>query len=544
MQEEYPSFSALTETQFLQITALLTKCMALLAERDMRIQELQDGRFTDRQALQEYRQLIWGKKSERHVGSLAQLDLDTTQPELPFEGLPKVESTIKHSVVPLTLVKETIKRKSLRLVRPVGRKALSETLPREYVEILPEDYHDGMTPIDAQVTQELDYRPGSFFVRVITRTRFADPKTKSVAIAPMPQRPIHKGIAGAGLLAYILVARFCDHLPYYRQVKMLNRYGENIVNTSTMGNWVRESINLLEIIYSRIKHKVLTADYVQGDETTIKVLDPLKKSGKHQGYLWGYHAPLEKLVLMEYGEGRAAEYPDAFLGDFDGVFQTDAYAAYDTVLKNKPNMTHVCCWAHGRRNFTKSLESDKKRATAALDMIRELYQVEAIAREKKADPDEVLRLRTTFSLPILENIKQWAQQQEKELNPKSLIATACRYMLKRWDKFTYYSTDPRILIDNNLLENRFRGVALGRKNWLFAGNHQSAERSGIMYSILESCALNNIEPFAYIQDVLQRLPNLLFATNEKIDELLPSIWKPTAVKIYSAKGIRESTNVA
>lgn len=387
MQERIPIFSTLTETEFLHVTDLLGKYMALAATLNLRVQELEDGRFTDRQTIEEYRQLIWGKKSERHVGSLAQLDLDTAQPELPFDGLPQVESKIKQSMVPLGIVKEKINKKSIRLVKPTGRKALSETLPREYVEILPEDYHDGMTPIDAEVTQELDYRPGSFFVRVITRTRFADPKTKSVAIAAMPQRPIHKGVAGAGLLAYILVARFCDHLPYYRQVKMLNRYGENIVNTSTVGSWVKESINLLAIIYSRIKHKVLNASYVQGDETTIKVLDPLKKSGKHQGYLWGYHAPLEKLVLMEYGEGRAAEYPDAFLGDFHGVFQTDAYGAYDTVLRNKANMRHVCCWSHARRNFTKAMDSDKRRATAALDMIRELYRVEAMARENMAELD-------------------------------------------------------------------------------------------------------------------------------------------------------------
>ncbi len=187
---------------------------------------------------------------------------------------------------------------------------------------------------------------------------------------------------------------------------------------------VKESINLLSVIYSRIKEKVHDASYVQGDETTIKVLDPLKKSGKHQGYIWGYHAPLEKLVLMKYGEGRAADYPDAFLGDFHGVFQTDAYVGYEKLLKKKDNMTHVCCWAHARRNFTKALESDKRRATAALDMIKELYQAEAVARKTNAGPIEILRLRTEFSVPILKNIKQWAQLQEKELNPKSLIAIA------------------------------------------------------------------------------------------------------------------------
>jgi transposase len=548
MQAKIPSFDTLDQDSYLsfvgQLFAYIQELEGGQSACRQTIQELEDRHFTNLKTISEYRQLIWGKKSERHVGTLAELDLDASQPELPFDGLPQVETTITLSTVPVNIVQEKVKKQSLRLVKPTGRKALSETLPREYVEVLPESYHDGMVQIDAEVTEELDYRPGSFFVRVITRPRFADPKTKGVAIAPMPQRPLHKGIAGSGLLAYILVARFCDHLPYYRQVKILNRYGENVVNTSTMGNWVKESINLLSIIYSRIKEKVLGASYVQGDETTIKVLDPLKKSGKHQGYLWGYHAPLEKLVLMEYGEGRAADYPDAFLGNFHGVFQTDAYGGYDKLLKNKDDMAHVCCWAHARRNFTKALESDKRRATAALDMIRDLYQVEAIARKTNADPDETLRLRTEFSVPLLENINQWAHLQEKELNPKSLIAVACRYLLKRWEKFTYYTTDAGILIDNNVLENRFRGVALGRKNWLFAGNHQSAERSGIIYSILESCLLNNVEPFAYIQDVLTRLPDLLFAPKEKIDELLPGNWKPAPLKIYLAPGKTKTTNAA
>lgn len=277
---------------------------------------------------------------------------------------------------------------------------------------------------------------------------------------------------------------------------------------------------------------------------TIKVLDRDKKSGKHQGYLWGYHAPKEKLVLMEYAEGRAAEYPDGFLGDFQGVFQTDAYTGYDKLLRSKSKITHVCCWAHARRNFTKALESDKSRAAAALDMIRELYEVEAHCRKNGAGPDEVFRLRNELSLPALERLKLWAQQQEAALNPKSLIAVACRYMLRRWDKLTYYLADGSILIDNNLLENRFRPVALGRKNWLFAGNHQSAERSGIIYSILESCALNKIEPLGYITDVLIRLPQMLYAPKEKIDELLPGNWKPNPVKIYLAPVDIESTNVA
>ena len=520
----------------------LPECIALLFAKDELLAQFQDERFRDRQTIQEYRQLIWGKKSEKHISTLGAQDMDGKQLELPFTELPEVKTSLTISTEAVSSVKEN--KQYLRVVKPSGRKELSPTLPREYVEILPENYHDGMVRIDCQVTQELDYRPGSFFVRVISRPRFSDPKTKGVVIAPMPQRPVHKGIAGAGLLAYILVSRFCDHLPYDRQVKMLNRHGEDIVNTSTVNHWVKESINLLSIIYSRIKQKVLESDYVQGDETTIKVLDRDKKSGKHQGYLWGYHAPKEKLVLMEYAEGRAAEYPDVFLGDFQGVFQTDAYTGYDKLLRSKTGIIHISCWAHARRNFTKALESDQGRASAALDMIRELYDVEAYCRKNNLGPHEILHLRRERSLPLLEKLKLWAQQQEMALNPKSLIAVACRYMLKRWEKLCYYTSDGKILIDNNLLENRFRPVALGRKNWLFAGNHQSAERSGIIYSILQSCALHKIEPHSYISDVLTRLPSLLYAPDDKIDELLPGNWTQSAVKLYPTSLPTEASNVA
>ena len=518
------SYIGLSETEFLEI----------FWERDRRIAELEDTQFRHLRTLAEYKEIIWGKKSEAHIRVLAQQDLDTAQPEIPFPDLPSMKTTI----IPITGKGQAYTTRSKptyqRSVKPAGRKKLSPTLPREYVEILPEGYHEGMVRIDSEETEELDYRQGSFFVRVISRPRFVNPQTKSVVIAPMPARPIHKGIAGAGLLAYILVSRFCDHLPYYRQVKMLNRYGEQIVNTSTMGRWVKESINLLSIIHSRIRDRVLLNSYLQADETTIKVLDRHKECGKHLGFLWGYHAPLEKLVLIEYGQGRAAEYPEAFLGDFCGVFQTDAYSGYEKLLKNKDQLTHVCCWAHGRRNFFKALGSDKQLASQALDLIGELYAVEALARSRNATVSERLALRTEFSVPALKNIHDWAQAQMVKLNPKSQISQACYYLLRRWDKFTYYASDGRIEIDNNLLENLFRPTALGRKNWLFAGNHDAAERSGIIYSIVACCTLNNIEPFAYLNDVLTRLPDLMFAPKEKIDELLPGNWKPQAEKRYQA----------
>lgn len=511
--------------------------IAVVRLRDARIEELEDRQYKDRSTLAEYAQLIWGKKSEKHIQTLAEADLNTLQVEIPFGDQPQIETTVikkaeETASADLVAVAEPQQRYQRRL-KPCGRKKLSANLPREYVEILPENYHQEMVRIDAEVTEELDYRPGSFFVRVISRPRFADPGTKGVAIAPMPQRPVHKGIAAAGLLAWVLVSRFCDHLPYYRQVKILNRYGEDIVNTSTMGRWVKESINLLAIIYSRMKEHVLESDYLMADETTIKVLDPHKESGKRQGYIWGYLAPLVKLVVMDYAEGRAADYPEKFIGDYSGTFQTDAYGGYDKLLKDRNGIVQAGCWVHTRRNFFKALSGDKKRGTEALEMIGALYGVESSARRKGANEGELLRMRREFSLPILTELKEWAEKQLMELNHKAAIAEACRYMLKRWDKLMHYTTDGRMLPDTNLLEGRFRGPAVGRRNWLFAGNHQSAERTAIIYSIVESCALNNIDPFSYLKDVLTRLPYLIFAPKEKIDELLPNNWKPLAQRIYT-----------
>lgn len=196
-------------------------------------------------------------------------------------------------------------------------------------------------------------------------------------------------------------------------------------------------------------------------------------------------------------------------------------------------MVHAGCWVHTRRNFFKALSGDKKRATEALKMIGALYDVESSARRNGANEGEVLRMRRQVSLPLLTELKEWAEKQLTELNHKAAIAEACRYMLKRWDKLMHYTTDGRILPDTNLLEGRFRGIGLGRKNWLFAGNHQSAERSAIIYSITESCILNNIDPFSYLKDVLPRLPYLIFAPKEKLDELLPNIWKPLTQRIYT-----------
>lgn len=510
--------------------------IAIVQIRDARIEELEYRDFRHCRTIAEYAEIIWGKKSEKHIRTLAQADLDTLQPELPLQDVPEIET----KVIEITKVSGRQTDASpqgpavryQRSVKPAGRKKLSETLPREYMEILPAGYHSEMVRIDEEVTEELDYRPGSFFVRVISRPRFADPHTKGVAIAPMPQRPIHKGIAAAGLLAWILVSRFCDHLPYYRQVKMLNRYGETIVGTSTMGRWVKESINLLTMIYSRMKEKVLACDYLMADETTIKVLDPQKDTGKHNGFIWGYLAPIINLVVMDYAEGRAADYPEDFIGEFEGVLLTDAYAGYSKLIEDKEHIKHTCCWIHCRRNYFKAISSDKKRGTEALDMIAELYAVESAARKKGANPQEHLKMRQELSLPVLNRIKDWAKEQLTQLNKKSAIAEACRYMLKRWDKLIYFTTDARLHLDTNLLEGRYRGIALGRKNWLFAGNHQSAERTAIIYSIVESCALNKVDPYSYLKDVLTRLPYLTFGPKEKLDDLLPNNWKPQIETVY------------
>ncbi len=322
------------------------------------------------------------------------------------------------------------------------------------------------------------------------------------------------------LLAMILTAKYMDHLPLYRQKQIFAR--ENIqIPSSTIDGWTRQALEKLEPLYKQLVFDTKAQGYLQVDETVIKVLDSDKKGAAHQGYLWVYHSPLDKTVLFDYNPSRASHVPKSMLDNFKGYLQTDGYAAYEKFGKKK-SITHLACWAHARREFEKALQNDPQRAKKALLMIQQLYAVEQKAKEEKLSPDKIKELRLKESLPVINDMGKWIFEEIKNTLPKSQIGKAMSYAYARWDMLSEYLRDGNLQIDNNLIENAIRPVALGRKNWLFAGSHEAAQRAAIIYSFFAICKKHEVNPFQWLKHTLMNIASI---NHKNITDLYPQNFK-------------------
>lgn len=471
--------------------------------------------------LSQLERLVFGRKSERFVPGAAMAG----QPTL-FSGLaaPVVETEAEKE----NIAYERSKRKGVEKLHP-GRNDLPASLPRQEVVIEPEEDVTGMVCIGRDVTEELEYTPGKLFVRRYVRPRYARPGGEGVVQAKVPPRPIDKGIPGPHLLAQILSDKYIDHLPLYRQAKRYEREGMRIPD-ATLGDWLRQSVQILAVIYAKIKEKVLQSGYLMGDETTIKVLESDKKGSTHLGYYWVYYDPADKLPLFIYQQGRAAAYPKEHLASFSGYLQTDGYEAYERLVLERRDIVHLSCWAHARRKFEEALQIDRENATTVLSFIQKLYAIERQCREQGLSDEQRLEQRQQQAVPVLEKIKEMLDHFSLTLTPKNPLAVATAYSLKRWGKLILYAQNGQLEIDNNPIENAIRPVAVGRKNYLFAGSHDSAQRAAVAYTILAACKTADINPLGYLADVLQNLP----ARNvNDIDDLLPHQWamKNIAVEV-------------
>ena len=393
---------------------------------------------------------------------------------------------------------------------------LPASLPREQVIIEPTQDVSGWVKIGEEVTEELDRIPGKLFVRQIVRPKYANPNGQGVVIANLPSRPIDKGIAGPGLLAQIIIDKYTDRLPIHRQIQRFEREGIKL-SASTLTDWIGATCTLLEPLYEVLRKQVVGSNYLQADETPIKVLDKDKKGTTHRGYHWVYHAPQERLVLFDYREGRGREGPGECLKDFKGHLQTDGYIVYDDFAK-KPGITLLNCMAHARRKFDEAKDNDLARASYVLTEMQKLYALERQGKENGLSESELYQLRQQEAIPLLVGLKQWMVENYKNVLPHSVIGQAIFYSLQRWDKLSIYATDGRLRIDNNLVENAIRPVAVGRKNYLFAGSHNGARRAAMLYSFLGTCKMNHINPFEWLRDVLIRIPE---HPVNKLELLLP-----------------------
>ena len=465
--------------------------------------------------LHQLERLVFGSKHERFI--------PTASPDQLILDIP-IHQKEQSGPVLLQNIQYQRKKESKLGTEKVqtGRMALPASLPREEEIIEPKVDVSGWTRIGKEITEELERIPGKLFVRQYVRPKYVNPITGEIVIGELPVRPIDKGIAGPGLLAQIVVDKYVDHLPVYRQVQRFEREGMKLP-ISTLADWIRGTCHLLEPLYEVHRKQVLNSNYLQADETPIKVLDKDKKGATHRGFHWVYHAPVNRLVLFDYREGRGREGPNECLRNFSGYLQTDGYAVYEDFDK-RSNITLLHCMAHARRMFDQALDNDKQRAEHILTEMQKLYAVEQMGRDKSLSLEELHALRQEQAVPVLENIKAWMMDAYPQVLPESTIGKAIGYSLKRWDKLSLYTTDARLQIDNNLVENAIRPVAIGRKNYLFAGSHDGARRAAMLYSFLGTCKINNVNPFEWLRDILRRIPS---HSVNKLDQLLPNNWTPS-----------------
>ncbi|AYD49057.1 IS66 family transposase [Arachidicoccus soli] len=457
--------------------------------------------------IEQLKRLAFGQKRERFENP------DNGQLSLPFE----MEPEIKQEIEAVTTEKITYVRQKAKSNHS-GRQPLPEHLAVEEIEIYPEGDLSAMTCIGKEVTDELECQPARYYIKRYIRYKYAPKNKEGVLIGQLPSRIIEKGIAGPGLLASILVDKYVDHLPLYRQIQRFKR--EKIpIASSTIEGWTRQSLDVVNILYQHLLRETKSKGYLQADETPIKVLDKNKKDSCHQGYYWVYHNPIDKTVLFDYQPGRSTQAATQVLEGFKGYLQTDGYAAYDTIGKSE-DITHLNCWAHARREFEKALSNDKARAEIALLFIQSLYSVEREAREKTMDVTQRKKLRLDKSLPTLNAFAKWMTTEVKTGNilPKSPIGKAFFYSINRWDKLSAYLYDGMLEIDNNLVENALRPIALGRKNYLFAGSHDAAQRAACIYSFFAICKKHEVNPYQWLKYVFE---NIMDTKTSQLHKLYP-----------------------
>ncbi len=396
------------------------------------------------------------------------------------------------------------RKKAKKKREDYSKLTLPEDLERVVTVIEPEDKQEGDIRIGQEETELLAITPQKFFVKKIIRPKYAKAHKEGIIIAPMPSRPIQGGLVDVSFLVMILLDKYVDHLPLYRQLKKYERLGVKL-SDSTIGDWVHQSIKLLEYLYEELVAQVKKSCYLQADETTIKVLDKNKKGTTHRGYYWVYHDVNLGLVLYEYNPSRGQIVPSEFLEEYTGYLQVDGYTAY-TAIKNK-GLILLNCMAHARRYFYEAFQNDKARSEWMLLEIQGLYEIEQQARDQKMDHENRLALRKEKSVPILEKIKEWLTKNKATVLPSSAIGKAINYMHTRIEALMVYTTNGSLEIDNNLVENVMRPVALGRKNYLFAGSHEAARRAGIIYSFIACCKKNDINPYSWLEQTLTKLPD-------------------------------------
>jgi transposase len=409
-----------------------------------------------------------------------------------------------------------------------GRRRLPQSLKRRRVVYdLPEQERQcpqcqgALRHIGEEISERLEYVPASLEVIEEVCQKYACPKGCTVVTAEKPVAPIDKGLPGPGLLAHVAVSKYGDHLPLHRQEAIFARQGVDL-SRQTMCGWMRECAELVHPLVDLMKQRVLSSKAVQTDDTPVAVLDP-ELPHTRTGRIWTYVGdPEHPYTVYDYTPNRSRAGPDAFLKGFRGYLQADAYSGYDEIYKEAGRgVTEVACWAHARRKFFEAQSSDLMRSTVVLAYVHLLYEVEHEAHDQSLNSDERRALRQNKSKPILADIKAYLERERPKVLPKSPEGQAISYTLSNWAALERYSEDGDLEIDNNGAERSLRGVAVGRKNWMFFGSDNGGRTAALLTSLVATCKRHHMDPFAYLRDVFERINA---HPKNRLEELLPDRW--------------------
>jgi len=419
-----------------------------------------------------------------------------------------------------------------------GRKPLPKDLPRERVvhDLTPEEKlcpecGTERKAFGEDISEQLDYVPASIKVIEHVRPKYACPCCgEHVAQAQKPAQPIEKGLAAPGLIAHVITSKYCDHLPLHRQEKILARHGIEL-SRKTLCGWTLQAAALLAPVVFAMTDRVLQSRVIHTDDTPVRVQDPDKKRTTRKAYLWPYVGDADNpYTVFGYTPTRCKDGPESFLQAFTGTqekpryLQCDAYPGYNGLFAKERHLLEVACWAHARRKFHDAKNSDPVRANLALLKIGKLFELERVAREQGLGDAARLTMRQQDATPLLDELKAWMEQTQQEVLPKSPMGEATNYALTLWEELNRYITQPFLNIDNNAAERAIRGIAVGRKNWLFLGSDAGGHAAAVHFSLIASAQRHGLDPFAYLRSLLTHIPTW---PNRDIDKLLPDQWAQT-----------------
>ena len=514
-----------------EVEALRSEKDKLLAEKEQMQREKDEMQtvIDDLRAMMAwFRKKLFYKMSEKNLP----LDPNVLEPTL-FETVLSEEEQAKLDAEVKKMEEENAKAIEVKAhKREVRKPLLSNDLPVEEEHLYPEGVKDNpdYVEIGVEVTETLGIRPAVMFKKRTIRHKFVlksnlqieKPDQKAFLIAPLPETIIPKGMASESLLADILINKYIYHLPFYRQIQKYKELGV-LLNDATINDWFAAVCAKLRPLYERLRVEIMSKDYIQVDESTLPVIDN-EKHRAVKGYMWAVRDALGGSVYFHYDNGsRGGDTARKLIGAYRGAVQTDGYEVYNA-FENTPGKRMIGCWAHARRKFVEALDENKKYASEAIVYISKLYKIEEEMREAGLDAETIQKRRQEESYPIICEFEKWMDSVGGLFKPKTRMGKALTYTYSLLPRLSRYVLDGRYNIDNNGIENAIRPLALGRKNFLFAGNHEAAVRAAIVYSLFSSCKAAGIEPREWLEDILVRLP----AYNGDIGALLPCNWQKVA----------------